>query len=156
LPSLTIVRGPNATSVRRSAVPTFALFAVKNRDGRLGTEYAHIGCNGRAYAVNLDSAELASSENMNKQVTLTGKWAFDVTRLLDGREFEITRSQVRPGDVFRGPRGTEYAAIGAVNKDRQGWLSVPMNNPDNHAIAENGDTRVTVVGSFKMVVTSTK
>lgn len=157
MPKLMITRGPSAVSVTREAVPTFATFAVKNREGRLGQEYAHIGVNGRCYAVNLDSRELASSENRRKNVTLTGKWEFDVTRMPAHRTTRMTRSQVRPGDVFVvDGKATEYAAIGSVNKDRDGWLSVPLMRPQNHAIAENGDSRVTVVGSFKMRVTSSK
>jgi len=157
MPKLNIVRGPSAISVRRAAVPTFACFAIKNRDGKLGQEYAHIGVNGRCYAVNLDSKELASSENRDKTVTITGKWEPEITRLPAHQQIRMTRSQVRPNDVFVvDGKTTEYMAMGSVNRDRHGWLSVPVGREQNHAIAENGDSRVTVVGSFKMRVTSSK
>lgn len=155
MPTLMITRGPSATTVRREDVPTFATFAIKNRDGRLGKEYLHVGCNGRAYAVNATTRELASSENYDKSVILTGRWEFDVTRSNTTRA--MRRSQVRPGDVFvvQG-NTTEYAAMGAVHKDRTGWLSVPLDRPQNHAIATNGDTNVNVIGSFALRVTSSK
>ena len=154
---LTITRGASKTTMKRADVPTFAVFTVPDRDGRARKEYANIGVNGRAYAVNLETRELASSENRDKKVQLTGKWEFVSTKLPTHRTIRMTRDQVRPGDIFvvEG-KDTEYAAIGSVNKDRHGWLSIPMSRPQNHAIAENGDSRVTVVGSFTMNVTSTK
>ena len=157
MPKLVITRGPSQTVVSRENVPTFGVFAIKNRDGRLGQEYAHIGCNGRAYSVNLETRDLASSENYDKNCVLTGKWEFNTNLVPEHRQTRMTRSQVRPGDVFVvDGKTTRYAAIGSVNKDRDGWLSVPMDRPHNHAIAENGDSRVTVVGSFSMRVTSSK
>lgn len=157
MPKLVITRGPSQTTVRRADVPTFAAFAVKNRDGRLGVEYLHIGTNGRCYAVNSDTKELASSENRDKKVVLTGKWEFRTVHFDRLTQTRVARSMVRPGEIFViDGKTTEYAAIGSVNKDRHGWLSVPMDRPQNHAIAESGDNRCTVVGTFTMRLTSSK
>lgn len=152
-----ITRGPSATTVRRGAVPTFGVFQVKMRDNRGSVEYLHVGHDGRSYAVNSKTAELASSENRNKDVTLTGKWEFDITNLPAHRQTRVDRRSVRPGEVFVvDGKTTRYAQIGSVNKNRRGWLSIPLDRPQNHAIAENGDSRVTVVGTFAMRVTSSK
>lgn len=155
MPGIQIVRGATATTMPRGDVAQGMVFAVKNRDGRLGTKYAAIGANGRLYSVNLTNGELASSANRNSSITLLGKWKFDVTKTRYGRT--CLRREVRPGEVFVVKGGEkEYAHMGRVHRDRQGWLSIPLANQENHAIGENGDGHVKVVGSFRLAVTEAR
>lgn len=151
--AIQIVRGAAATHVRRDAVAQGQVFGVPNRAGRCGTQYAAIGANGRHYSVNLSNGVLASSGNPTKNCKLLGKWKFNVTKARH-LERNTTRSQVRPGEVFVVANGTkEYANMGRITKDHNGWLSIPLANQQNHAYTENGDSKVRVIGIFRMDVT---
>lgn len=152
-----ITRGAAAPKMTRGDVKQGLVFTVKRPDGRTGKKYAAIGANGRMYSVNLDTSELASSGNRNSEVTLIGKWAFDVDRTYKhgtnrvGQQMK--RSAVRQGEVFSVKGGAkEYAHVGSITRARNGWLSVPLRNPENHAVSENGDSTVTVVGTFAIKV----
>jgi hypothetical protein len=155
--TVNITRGPTAVSKRRDQVPFGLVFAVKDRSGKLGTNYASIGANGRLYSINLGSRELASSSNPDKTVTLTGTWRMGVTMLPSYRQRKMLRSEVAVGEIFKVEGGTrEYAHIGKIAKDKRGWLSVPLDNTDNHAVTKNGDSHVTVIGTFAMNASLTK
>lgn len=153
---ITIVRGDAAPTMSRGDLPTGAVFSVKGRNGRLGKRYANMGHNGRAYSVNLDTRELASSGNFDTNCTLIGKWEFKVDRThkrgVTGRQ--CARSEVRPGEIFvvKG-KDTEYAHLGRIEKDLRGWLSIPLARQHNHAVTRNGDSSVEVVGTFELGVT---
>lgn len=158
MPTLvTITRGAAAPKMRRGDVPTKAVFL--SADGK--KKCAALGMNGRAYSVNLDTHELASSANDDAQVTLVGTWDFDVNRqyVRDSRiGQEMNRSDVAPGEMFQLVRGhEEYLHIGRVNKSRNGWLSIPFARQQNHAIADaghgDGTTRVVVTGTFQIKAT---
>lgn len=156
MPAVNITR-TNAPSVARREVAAGAVFATRDRQGRLGTNYAAIGHNGRWYSVNLATSALASSSNGDKQVVLTGKFKYNITR-----EAAVVRrcrrSEVRSGEVFIGSGGSNelYAHVGTVDKARNGFLSLHLNGPMNHAIAENANAMVDVVGSYTLDVTLTR
>lgn len=150
MPKINITRGAGAKKMRREEVPNGAVFAVANREGRLGVNYAAIGMNGRMYSVNLKTGELASSSNDDKNVTLTGKWSFGLK--LSPRVTRVcVRSEVRPGELFK-VHGKEkvYAHMGRITRDHTGWLSIPISNTDNHAFTTNGKSHVDVVGTFEL------
>src|SRR5258708_26917613 len=144
MPGIQIVRGDGATVMPRGDVAQGMVFAVKNRDGGLGkVKYAAIGANGRLYSINLTNGELASSANRDSTTTILGKWKFDVTKCRRAQR-DCTRREVRPGEVFVVKGGEkEYAHMGRVHRDRQGWLSIPLANQENHAIGEKGTGNVT-------------
>src|SRR5712691_13420935 len=75
-----IQKGANATTVQRSAVDPGQVFAMRERSGKLGKNYAHIGTNGKMYSVNLGTGELASSGNETREVALTGSFIYKVNR----------------------------------------------------------------------------
>lgn len=154
---INIVRGATAPVMPRRDVPVHAVFAVKQRDGRLGKNYAAIGHNGRNYSVSMQTGEVASTSNDDRRVQLTGSWAFAVTRRPTYRQVERLRSEVKMGEVFKVRGGTdEYVHLGRIRKDRNGWLSVPLARQQNHAIAENGGTHVVVLADAVMNVTPTR
>lgn len=158
---VTITRGDAAPVLTRAGVAPGMVFSVKRQDGRLGRKYASIGKNGRMYSVNIDTGELASSGNGTSNVTLAGKWKFDLDRNFRYGANRIgqrmLRSEVKQGEVFTVDGGArEYAHLGRISRDKNGWLSVPLDNTDNHAVTKNGDSHVTVVATFKLAVTLTK
>lgn len=152
-----IVRGAAAPTLKRGDVKPGMVFMIKDRGTK---QYAHIGHNGRAYSVNIRTQELSSSDNDASTAVLLGTWKFNVDRTYrrDTRIGQaMKRSQVAPGEVFMVKGGErEYAHLGSVTKAVNGWLSVPLDNTDNHAVTRNGDSSVTVVGSFALDVTLTK
>lgn len=152
-----IVRGADAPTLTRGNVAQGMIFSVVNGKNN----YAAIGHNGRMYSLNLATGELASSANENSQVTLRGKWVFNVDRNFRygvNRVGQLTtRSDVRPGEVFRVKDGADdYAHMGRINRDKNGWLSVPLARPTNHAVTTKGDSHVTIVGTFTVDATLTK
>lgn len=138
--------------VTREEVEQGQVFGVVNRDGEVGTHYAAIGANGRLYSVNLTNGALASSDNRSKLCRVLGKWKFRVTKSW-AYERNTTRDEVKPGEVFVVEGGTkEYAHMGKITKDHDGWLSIPLANQQNHAYTENGDSKVKVIGKFRIDV----
>lgn len=156
LPSIVnIVKGANAVSVARGDVVPGQIFAMKQKNGKLGIRYAHIGTNGRMYCVNLDTGSLTSGANRTRSVTLTGKYEYMVNRKpAPGVVRSCLRSEVRPGEVFHVlGKDTLYAHLGRVSLAREGYLSVPLARTENHAISRTGNSRVNVVGTFTLDVT---
>ncbi len=155
MPAINIVKGAKATSLRREDVKPGQVFAMRERTGKLGKNYAHIGMNGRMYSVNLTTGELSSSQNDDREVVLTGSFVYNVNRKpAPNVARACRRSEVRSGEVFHVEgKDTLYAHLGTVERDRQGWLSVPLARTENHAIARNGNGHVRVVGTFSLDVT---
>lgn len=154
MPKINITRGADAVKMQRSAVKAGQVFASKGRDGRLGTDYANIGHNGRYYSVNTKTGELSSNARGDREVTLTGRWEFKINRKpAPGVVRECRRSEVKSGEVFhvRG-KDTLYAHMGAITRDMNGFLSVPLARTENHAVTRNGNSRVNVIGTFVMDV----
>lgn len=148
---INITRGAAAPLLRRSDVKFGQVFALKKSDGTVGKNYLAIGMNGRQYSVAADTRELVSSDNPSRRVSLTGTWSMRVTMLPTYRQREVLRSQVTVGEIFKVKGNTrQYAHIGKIFLDQRGWLSVPLDNTDNHAVTKNGDSHVVVIGSFTM------
>lgn len=155
-----ITRGSTAPTMPRGDVSQGLVFAYKKRDGRFGKQYAAVGNNGRSYSVTLANGTLASTSNRDSMATIQGKWKFDVNReYVRGTRVGATmrRSEVKPGEVFVVTGKTEeYAHLGNIDKDHNGWLSVPLARQHNHAVAKNGESTVTVVATYKLSVTLAK
>lgn len=154
--TINIVKGTGATMVARHSVKPGQVFARKQPNGRMGHTYAHIGSNGRMYSVNTTSGELSSSDNYNdtNMVMLTGAFEYKVNRQpLPAVVRECRRSEVRSGEVFHvNGKDTLYAHLGRVENALEGFLSVPLARTQNHAITRNGDSHVSVVGTFSLEV----
>ncbi len=154
MPTVNILGGAKATTVVRSAILPGQVFAMRDRGGKLGKNYAHIGTNGRMYSVNLETGELSSSSNNDRTVVLTGKYQYKVNRKPTPNVVrECRRSEVRSGEVFhvRG-QDTLYAHMGTIDRALAGFLSVPLARTQNHAVTRNGNSRVNVVGTFTIDV----
>jgi hypothetical protein len=157
MPTVNISKGANAVAMTRSQVQPGQVFAIRKRDGKLGTNYGHVGINsrtGRMYSVNLETGELSSSTNGNSEVVLTGAFKYVVNRSpAPSVTRECRRSEVRSGEAFH-VRGKDvlYAHIGHITHDTTGWLSVPLARTENHAITRNGGSRVNVVATFSLDV----
>ena len=154
MPTVNILGGAKATTVTRSAVKPGQVFAMRTRTGKLGKNYAHIGMNGRMYSVNLETGELSSSSNNDRNVVITGKFQYKVNRKPSPNVArECRRSEVRSGEVFhvRG-QDTLYAHMGNISRVLAGFLSVPLARTQNHAITRNGNSHVNVIGTFTLDV----
>jgi hypothetical protein len=155
---INITRGAEAPSMVRSDVKPGQVFATKKRDGKLGTLYAHIGTNGRMYSVKVLSGELASSSDPRSKVTLAGTFKYVLSKkAAPGVVRECRRSEVKSGEFFS-PMGSDltYLHIGAVSLARNGFLSVPLHNTENHSIGKNPNGRVRVLGTFTLDTSLTK
>ncbi len=157
VPTINIQKGAKATTVARRDVAPGQVFALKNREGKLGTNYAHVGMNsdtGRMYSVNLKTGELSSSTNGDRQVQLTGTFQYVINNTpAPSVVRECRRSDVKSGEAFH-VKGKEvlYAHLGAIALDSNGWLSVPLARTENHGVARKGNSRVNVVATFTMDV----
>lgn len=150
-----ITRGASAPKMTRGDVQPGQVFAIRDRrTGKLGTNYASIGSNGRAYSVNLKTGEVASADNMDKPVEITGKWEFHINdKPTPSVARECRRSEVKQGEVFHVNGKKElYAHFGSITRALNGFLSVPLSRTENHAVTRNGNSRVKVVASYKMQV----
>ncbi len=158
MPTINISKGANATMVARSDVAPGQVFALKGRDGKLGTNFAHVGANtrtGRMYSVNLKTGELSSSTRGDKQVQLTGTFQYVINNTpAPSVVRECRRSEVRSGEAFH-VNGKEvlYAHLGSISLDTEGWLSVPLARTENHGVTKKGNSRVNVVATFTMDAT---
>jgi hypothetical protein len=155
MPTVNIRSGANATTMVRSEVTPGQVFAIRDRGGKLGKNYAHIGSNGRMYSVNLDTGELSSSSNNDSEVVITGKYQYKVNRKPAPNVVrECRRSEVRSGEVFHvEDHNTLYAHMGTIDRALNGFLSVPLSRTQNHAVTRNGNSRVNVIGTFALDVT---
>jgi hypothetical protein len=158
MPIVNIRSGADATTMIRSAVIPGQVFALRGRGGKLGKNYAHVGTNGRMYSVNLETGELSSSSNNDKNVVITGKYQYKVNRKPSPNVVrECRRSEVRSGEVFHvKDHDTLYANMGTIDHAVSGFLSVPLARTENHAITRNGNSRVNVIGTFALDVTLIK
>lgn len=158
MPTINITKGANATVLTRADVMPGQVFAVKGRDGKLGTNYAAVGIHsgtGRMYSVNLKTGELSSSTRGDKEVVLTGSFQYVINNNpTPSVERECRRSDVRSGEAFN-VKGKQvlYAHLGRISLDTDGFLSVPLARTENHAVTRNGNSRVNVVATFSMDVT---
>lgn len=158
MPAINIVKGTGATVLTRRDVKPGQVFAMKHRDGKMGTQYAHVGTNSRTgamYSVNLKTGELSSSTSGDKQVVLTGSFQYTINNTPAPQVVrECRRSDVRSGEAFH-VRGKEvlYAHMGRVSLAADGFLSVPLARTENHAISRSGNSRVNVVATFTIDVT---
>ena len=158
MPIVNLSRGTTAVSVKRSEVLPGQVFVVKTRDGVNRTMYACIGHNGRMYSINTASGELSSSDNEDSAVNILGTFVYRInSNPTPAVERDCRRSEVNSGEVFtvRG-KTRSYLHMGRITLDRQGWLSVPVDNTENHAIGENGNGNVHVTGTFTVEVTLAK
>jgi hypothetical protein len=148
---VTIVRGADAPTMPRGDVRQGMVFQVKGGEKR----YAAIGVNGRAYSLNLNTGEMASSNNHNSTAIIIGKWAFDLDRTYrPGVGRQCQRSEVTTGEVFTVKGGQdEYVHLGRTSKAQDGWLSIPLARQHNHAVTRRGDSMVTVVANAKVKAT---
>ena len=155
MPAVTIGSGKNATTVTRENVEVGQVFAMRTRNGKLGKNYAHIGTNGRMYSVDLDTGNLTSSDNFEREVVITGKFQYKVNRKPTPTVArECRRSEVQSGEVFHvSGKDTLYAHMGSISHSLEGFLSVPLARTTNHAVTRNGNSRVNVVGTFSLDVT---
>lgn len=158
MPKINLTRGASAVTVRRDKVAPGQIFAMVGRDGKLGRNYAHIGMNGRMYSVRLDTGELSSSDNDGRNVTVVGSFKYTLSKKAQpGVVRECRRSEVRSGEYFQSNAGDRiYMHLGAVSHDHTGFLSVPLDNTENHAVAKNANGRVSVLGTFTLDATITK
>ena len=157
MPEVRITRGKSATRLTRGQVEPGMVFALQKRDGSVSeTNYANIGTNGRQYSLNVATKLLASSTNRNKPVVLTGTYTIEVRRLPQSEWVVKRRRELKSGDVFvvnDGKSGKSYAHIGTADKDGgYKWLALIPGNLENHAVTENGDKKVKVVGKMALNV----
>lgn len=158
MPTINISKGVNATTLLRRDVQPGQVFAVKGRDGKLGTNFAHVGMHtdtGRMYSVSLDTGELRSSGRGDKEVVLTGTFQYVINNNPTPSVVrECRRSDVESGEAFH-VNGKEvlYAHLGTISREMNGFLSVPLARTENHAVTRNGNSKVNVVATFSMDVT---
>ncbi len=148
-----IVRGTAAPTMPRGDVRQGMAFQIKGGSKK----YAAIGVNGRAYSLNLDTGELASSSNRTALATIIGKWAFSLDRTYRaGVGRQCRRDAVQVGEVFQVKNGRdEYVHLGRTSRAQNGWLSIPLARQHNHAVTVRGDSTVTVVGNATVDYTPT-
>jgi hypothetical protein len=153
MPAINIDKGKDATVMTRGAVMPGQVFAVKGRDGKLGTNFGHIGTcgrTGRMYSVNLKTGELSSSTKATSSVVLTGTYQYTINRNpAPSVVRDCRRSDVRSGEAFH-VKGKDvlYAHLGRITLDAEGFLSVPLARTENHAVTRNGNSNVSVVATF--------
>lgn len=154
-----ITRGSAAPKVSREDVKPGQVFSLRRKDGKMGMNYAHIGMNGRLYSINVRTGELASSRNSGKEVVLTGTFKYTLSKVAaPGVVRECRRSEVKSGEYFTPmidgeASGKVYLHLGRVQLAREGFLSVPLDNTENHAIGKNANGRVSVLGTFVLDTT---
>ena len=156
MPAINITKGANAVSLTRKDVKPGQVFARRKRDGKLGTNYGHVGSdNGVMYSVNLTTGDVSSTTSGDKEVVLTGTFQYVINNNPTPSVVrECRRSEVKSGEAFH-VRGKEvlYAHLGAISMAMNGFLSVPLARTENHAVTRNGNGRVEVVATFSLDAT---
>lgn len=159
MPEVTITRKNNSLpSKTRSTVRPGEIFQYVDGKSK-SKELACIGKNGRFYSVNLETKQLASSAKGDRNVAVIGKFSYALTLVNPADGVVKLRRDVKSGEVFKhtgtAKDGTPfvelYTNMGAVDKSRNGFLSMHLNGVMNHAIAEKGDSEVLVLGEAKLV-----
>jgi len=143
--------------VMRSAIPVGTVF--RRKDSKKNIIRAAVGNNSCNYSFNLND-ECISWSSKDYPVDVLGTFTWNITLCpdkqtltVDGKECGdcVTRDAVEVGEVFQGRNsGRLYLHLGFEQDGRP--FSVPLDSSGNHAITNNEEREVFIVGYAKLVV----